>query len=81
MSSGQRPKYAEKTSDTCPRCASSSVTALPANNPGSEQEWFRCAACDHMWSHRRDRTEQGDSREPGSADPPEGEDAEEMDFS
>ena len=51
-----RPRYAEKTRVTCPRCDSERIVALPANNPGSDQAWFRCAACDHMWSQRRDRT-------------------------
>ena len=60
MADSRRPTYSEKTQSTCPRCASSAILALPANNPGSGQEWFRCGACDHMWSQRRDRTAQGD---------------------
>ena len=60
MSDNQHPEYSQKTRTTCPRCNSAGILALPANNPGSNQEWFRCNACDHMWSQRRDRTEQGD---------------------
>ena len=58
-SSAARPPYSQRTQAECPRCECADIEALPANNPGSDQEWFRCRACDHMWSQRRDRTEQG----------------------
>jgi hypothetical protein len=58
----QKPAYPQRTRSTCPRCSSPSIIALPANNAGSDQEWFRCEVCDHMWSQRRDRTEQGERR-------------------
>ena len=54
------PLYFQRTQAQCPRCERADIEVLPANNPGSDQEWFRCGACDHMWSQRRDRTEQGD---------------------
>ena len=60
MTTGDRPTYSEQTQTTCPRCTSCAISTLPANNPGSAQEWFRCGNCDHMWSQRRDRTAQGD---------------------
>jgi hypothetical protein len=55
----RRPTYAERTHTTCPRCNSEGINPLPANNPGSEQEWFECRTCGHLWSQRRDRTPQG----------------------
>jgi transposase-like protein len=57
-----RPTYSEKTQTACPRCTSGAIHVLPENNPGSHQEWFRCGDCDHMWSQRRDRREQGEPR-------------------
>jgi transposase-like protein len=54
-----RPPFSQKTQVVCPRCDGPDIEVLPPNNPGSAQEWFRCVACDHMWSQRRDRTEQG----------------------
>jgi len=60
MPTGQRPQFSQKAQSVCPRCSSERTAALPPNNPGSDQEWFRCEACDHMWSQRRDRTEQGE---------------------
>ena len=68
---GHRPSYSEKTQTTCPRCTHAAIYVLPANNPGSDQEWFRCANCDHMWSQRRDRKEQGEPPVPKT--PPESE--------
>jgi hypothetical protein len=41
------PPYSQRTQTACPRCESANIEALPPNNPGSDQEWFRC------------RTEQG----------------------
>lgn len=64
VTDGHRPTYSEKNHTTCPRCGSPKIIVLPANNPGSGQEWFRCGDCDHMWSQRRDRTEQGERRVP-----------------
>ena len=81
VSSGhQRPPYPEKARLHCPRCNAEKVTALPSINPGSLQEWFRCDACDHLWSHRRERREQGEDspqpqRPPQPPEPPEGEGA------
>jgi len=54
--------FPERTQTRCPSCESSNITALPPNNPGSLQEWFTCGTCGHMWSQRRDRTEQGTER-------------------
>jgi hypothetical protein len=62
---GDRPIYSEKTHTDCPRCASSRIRILPTVNPGSSQEWFECGGCGHMWSQRRDRTEQGEPPEQG----------------
>ena len=59
---GHHPEYSEKTRTTCPRCSNAQIIVLPANNPGSDQEWFRCVDCDHMWSQRRDRRAQGERR-------------------
>jgi len=61
-SDGQRPNhppFSQRTQAVCPRCERADIETLPPNNPGSHQEWFRCRACDHMWSLRRDRTEHG----------------------
>ena len=58
------PAYSQRTQTSCPRCESANIEALPPNNPGSQQEWFRCHTCDHMWSQRRDRTEQGNAFAP-----------------
>jgi len=55
----KHPPFSQRTQVVCPRCDRSGIEALPPNNPGSDQEWFRCGACDHMWSQRRDRSEQG----------------------
>jgi len=65
MISGQRPTFSQRTRTTCPRCNSDQMLALPPNNPDSDQEWFRCEPCDHMWSQRRDRTEQGEAQASG----------------
>ena len=75
MSNGQRPVYSEQPSTACPRCASDKIAALPANNPGSDQKWFRCSSCDHLWSQRRDRDDQEPLKKklPQPSDPPEGE--------
>jgi hypothetical protein len=59
--------YSEKTRITCPRCEGEQIEPLAANNPGSLQEWFRCLTCDHMWSQRRDRREQGEQGSPPEA--------------
>jgi hypothetical protein len=56
----ERPRFSQKTQTFCPRCNSDRIAPLAANNPGSLQEWFRCDRCDHMWSQRRDRSEQGE---------------------
>jgi transposase-like protein len=53
------PPYSQRTQAACPKCERADIEVLPPNNPGSKQEWFRCRACDHMWSQRRDRTDQG----------------------
>jgi len=53
------PAYSQRTQEACPRCEHAEIDALPPNIPGSDQEWFRCRGCDHMWAQRRDRTEQG----------------------
>lgn len=67
MSAGERPSYPEKARTTCPRCDSDAINALPANNPGSHQEWFLCIGCNHMWSQRRDRTDECEPPHSGSA--------------
>jgi hypothetical protein len=54
------PPFSQALQTSCPRCSGGRIEALPPNNPGSEQEWFRCGVCDHMWSLRRDRKEQGE---------------------
>ena len=72
MTSGQRPPYPEKPRLTCPKCDSAEIQAMPANNPGSQQGWFKCNACPHMWSQRRYHTEQGEPYPP-SSETPEGE--------
>ena len=70
--SNPNPEYSEKTRTTCPRCGSTVIMVIPENNPGSDQEWFRCGDCDHMWSQRRDRTEQGERRVSKPPGDPEG---------
>jgi len=60
VSEPSRPEFSQKLQTECPRCDGDGIEALPVNNPASGQEWFRCRTCDHMWSLRRDRTEQGD---------------------
>lgn len=62
MSNARHPAYSERNSAVCPSCGNGQIEALPPNNPDSLQEWFRCVGCDHLWSQRRDRTEQGDER-------------------
>ena len=42
--------YPESRRANCPRCDSDKIAKLPANNPASKQQWFRCEDCDHMWS-------------------------------
>jgi len=56
----ERPQFPQKTQTACPRCDSESFGALPRTNPSSDQDWFCCAACGHMWAQRRDRSEQGE---------------------
>ena len=69
----ERPAFPEQARRTCPKCDSARFEPIPANNPGSEQGWFKCNACPHLWSQRLDRTAQGDHCQPLSSDRPEGE--------
>ena len=56
IKAASRPdRFPEKAQTQCPRCDATRIEVLPANNPGSLLEWFRCAACGHMWSQQRDR--------------------------
>lgn len=50
MSDSFRPLFTERASTCCPRCEGSQIVRIPANNPGSLLGWFRCSACDHIWS-------------------------------